>query len=421
MTSTSRRFVLRFRLQTMLVLTIAFSIALGLVAQELNRERGKKQSAAEIRRLGGSIHYSLSPKNEQTGVVNGYLRLILGDEYFPEIDSVSLNPRTEVDLELLHALPTENVYLSLRGDSVKLDRLTDLTHVSGLSLEEVVLQERDQKSLTKIRNLHSLSFVKCPMAGFDLRFLTAIPTLSSLSFKNCSIDDSSLMSLYGVSSSASLHLQMTNVTEAGRLALREANPGWAIYFSSGNKAMDYLPSVRDMPEVEMLTFHGSPTSDATVAVLKNARRLTNLNFDQCSLTDSGLSHLQPLQNLTQLSIVGAPITDEGLQALAGMGKLQGLSLLGSEIEGFGLGYLPSSIRWLALEVPAREVAEFVKLPNLEELMLSFTTVSEEGIDGLVKMQSLRQLDLFKTSISDAGLSRLRQSMPNCRIYVHTSP
>ena len=446
MKSRSGRLVFRFDLRTILVLVIALAIVFGLVAREVHPENWKKRNAAEVRRLGGRVHYNPTPKNKQTGVVNGYLRVFLGDEYFGEVDSVHLKPRTAEDLDLLLAFP-EMQFLALTGAPVTddlLNGLRGLPQLDRLSLGEATLSERGLKSLTELPNLGLLQFTNCALSAQSLKLLKELPKLRAveftnclmsdetltpltqssilyLSFRNCSIGDSNLRSMHGSRSSVHLRLEMTNVTEAGILAIREANPAWSVRFSTGKDneyPTDYgnlLPSIQELPQVDKLIFMGSLTSDATLGILKDASSLASLQFSKCLVTDDGLQSLRPLQNLKSLSIRGAPITDEGLRALEGMTKLQFVSLQGTKIEGVGLGSLPSSITTLLSDATDRGVAEIARLTNLEELWLLHTIVSDEGIENIAKMDSLRRLYFFETSISDSGVSRLKRALPICVI------
>jgi hypothetical protein len=55
------------------------------------------------------------------------------------------------------------------------------------------------------------------------------------------------------------------------------------------------------------------------------------------------------------------------------------------------------------------------LPQLRELGLDNTSVTDEGIEQLAGVASLRSLSLQNTSISKDGLANLRGALPNCTI------
>ena len=118
----------RFALLTLLVLVTAIAVALGLFTPEWHRGHRKRQVAGEVQRLGGHVTFGLP--QEATGVISGWLHLVLGDEYFAEAIYVSLTPRSEEDIELLRAFP-ELPSLRLTGPGVTdsaLERLPGLAH-----------------------------------------------------------------------------------------------------------------------------------------------------------------------------------------------------------------------------------------------------------------------------------------------------
>ncbi len=421
MHSRSDRFVFRIRLQTILVLVAAISLPLGLVTNELHREHRKKRDAAMVVRLGGRVDYNLRPENKQTSVVNGYLRVILGDEYFTEVDGIYLVPQTAADLGLLRSFP-ETKRLSLVGSAASddaLERLGGLKQLDTLKLDGVTLSDRGLKSLTKFPNLHYLQFGHCSLQDQSLKSLSELRSLNYLEFENCSISNASLKSLtqlpnltldfrscsltdanlgsmHGAQTLVRLVLFMNKVTEAGLLAIRQANPTWSLsYSTAGSSNANYLPSVQELPQIDKLTFQGSLTSDATLAVLKNARSLTSLRFEKCCLTDHGLQTLPTLQNLRSLTIIGTSITDEGIRAFEELTKLQFLSLSETKIEGLGLGALPPSITTLAL---------------------TFSQVTDREVAEIAKLTALKELDLRNTVVSDSGLAQLQRALPKCVIF-----
>lgn len=455
MKSRAGRSLFRFELKTMVVIVTALAISLGLVSQELNREHRKKRNAADIIRLGGNVRYNRRPQNEQTGIINGYLRVFLGDKYFPELESVQLNTQVEEDLDLVLSFP-EMTRLSIAGASVTdnaLARLSSLTQLQYLGVNDAVLNDTGLKSITELRNLTSLRFGSCSLAGQSLSSLADFPNLKSLDFTNCSISDeamkslkqfatstlnctltfndctltaSNLKTLHGARSTLQLRLSVTNITEAEILDLRTANPGWSVQFSGHSmdkaKSKDYkgfLPSIQELPQIDELEFSGMLTSDATLIALKEASNLTSLKLTNCSVTDDGLQHLLPLKKLQLLSIHGIPITDEGVPALQGMTNLGNLSLADTAIAGNTLGKLPSSLTRLVvsqLKVSKQAAAQIASLASLEELLLMKCQLSDAAIDGLAEMTELCRLHIWETPISDPDLLRLNMALPNCLIF-----
>lgn len=424
-------FVFRFRLQTLLVLITAFTIALGLIFREVNHAKWKMRAAAEIESMGGHVRFVIPRRkdNKVTGVVNGYLRIFLGDDYFTEVSNVRLEPARAKDLDLLLPFPEMNDLLlvgpTVTGDSLR--RLGGLTQLRTLKLKDAILTGTGLESLADLPNLSDVHFEKCPLSEESLKALTRATEHSNLryiSFANCALTDEDLRSMYGAHSSVKLDLAKTQVTEAGMLALREANPAWSIFYRDGGNneiAYNHFPSIQEIPKTEKLAYRGPLISGATLAVLKGAKNLRTLELEGCRLTDDDLEHLQPLRNLESLTIRNIPITDEGLRALTGLTKLRELNLNHTKVEGTGAGALPPGVVGLNLvfsEVTEQGVAAIAKRISLERLFLGGPQITDAAVDDLATMTSLRYLFLSETAIGAAGGDRLRQALPNCRIEFH---
>ena len=316
----------QFNLRTLLVLVTVICVALGLSAKEWHRALRKNQAVEEVQRHGGHVRLADPPK--ATGVISGWLHLFLGDEFFAEVSNVSLGPQSEQDLDLLRPFP-ELRWLRLWGPAVTdsaLERTAGLTQLNELQLDDAVVGERGLESLTHLCNLRFLSFENCLLSDGakerGLQQLTELPNLQSLSFINCGLSDDSLKALSGAPSLVNLRLREPNITEAGILAIRDANPALAIHFGEnsvllGTKQvpLNHLPSVQELPNVQELAFGGPSVSDATLAVLKDARCLTTLWLDRCRITDDGLRELAGMASLRRLDVRGTAISDAAVAEL----------------------------------------------------------------------------------------------------------
>jgi hypothetical protein len=59
------------------------------------------------------------------------------------------------------------------------------------------------------------------------------------------------------------------------------------------------------------------------------------------------------------------------------------------------------------------LAHVRQLEHLEELILTDTAISNEGIDDLVAMTRLQKLDVRRTAITADGLKELQKNLPKC--------
>ena len=135
----------RFRLQTLLVLVTLFGVVLALIVDEWYPIYRQKQVAGIVLRRGGHVRWQ--DPLDAAGVVSGWLRFFLGDEYFAEVCDVGLRPRSDEDLDLLRVLPKMR-RLSLSGTGVTdstLARLNGSPQLESLQLDVGVLGERGLK------------------------------------------------------------------------------------------------------------------------------------------------------------------------------------------------------------------------------------------------------------------------------------
>ncbi len=330
-------------------------------------------------------------------MISGWLHLVLGDEYFAEAIYVSLTPRSEEDIELLRAFP-ELPSLRLTGPGVTdsaLERLPGLARLSGLQFQSAGRYERGLQSLKELPNLHYLSFENCSL--FDgngartMQWLAELPKLQSLEFETLWPKDDLPEALHGTRSLVDLYLHNVNITEAEILAMRNANPALSIHLGRrtvdiGSKRIsaNYFPSVQELPRVKELAFRGPRTSDATLAVLKDARCLTSLRLDRCHISDEGLSNLCGLGQLARFELAGTDVTEASLSELRQEAELSDLARSDCQITDRGL-------------------EQIGHLNALTDLIVSGCHITDDGMQYLRSLQNLTSLWLSGKDITDKGL------------------
>ena len=132
----------RFGLLVLLFLSVVIVIGLGLFSWNWNQAYQKRQVAASVKEIGGDVRFGKPPK--ATGIISGWLHLLLGDEYFADATYVHFKPRSEEDLELLRAYP-DLKSLGLYGPGVTdavLRKLPDVLQLESLQLG----MRRDQRT-----------------------------------------------------------------------------------------------------------------------------------------------------------------------------------------------------------------------------------------------------------------------------------
>jgi Leucine-rich repeat (LRR) protein len=143
--------------------------------------------------------------------------------------------------------------------------------------------------------------------------------------------------------------------------------------------------------------YGSPIRDADLGHLKGLTQLKFLGLNRTNVSDAGIERLRGLTQLKALSLWGTQVTDAGLVHLKGLTQLQLLDLGMTRVTDAGLEHLKGQAK-------------------LRTFYLPCTQVTDAGLEHLKGMKQLRLLDSSRTKVTDEGVKRLRQALPNCKIY-----
>lgn len=432
---------LRFRLQSLLVVFTALCFLMGLVARELNREFRKGRLTSQIADGGGRVHLvdpaHMTPEllsYRSTGVVNGWLRMVLGNAYFKSARAIELTPSSGVALEVVRYFP-ELDHLSIGGSDVTVETseaMEGLAVLTGLNIADAVVSESCLRSLTRIPELRLLHLRNCTISKdaaeclaqfsslMDVKFegcdpppeflqgIKEIPNLRIVKFDRCPIDNTKLQYLHHSRFPVTIQFYGCPISEAGMLELREANPAWEIIYqdqsTANTSALKFeqpnrIPSKAEIGLVEQLSFQGELVSNATLQILKNANGLRHLSLksmDAEKVTSEGLEVLEQLPNLTEFHYTDSIISSEDIHTLAQLKSLKSLYVNNSKLSDFN-------------------VEAISNVTSLEVLSLWGCPVTDESVEPLSKMNFLKSLWIGSTQISDGGLSKLKEALPNCEI------
>jgi hypothetical protein len=114
-----------------------------------------------VKDIGGDVRFGKPP--EATGLISGWLHLLLGDEYFADATHVRFKPRSEEDLELLRAYP-DLQSLGLYGPGVTdavLRKLPDVLQLESLQIGSAAISEQGLHALKAQPNLSCIHFTNC--------------------------------------------------------------------------------------------------------------------------------------------------------------------------------------------------------------------------------------------------------------------
>lgn len=161
----------------------------------------------------------------------------------------------------------------------------------------------------------------------------------------------------------------------------------ALFIDNDTATDSDLQFIQSLTTLRNLELRGRLIGDQTLGCLPPLALLTELTLDRAAITDAGLKNVATLHELTTLRLTNVPIGDAGLKHLRGLQHLKLLDLSRSQVAGPGLSQL--------------------RAPNLEELVLDGTKVSDRSMGFVGSLRGLRRISLEDTDIGDKGLLRLK--------------
>ena len=210
---TRRRPRLQFSLRTLLIMTLAFSCVMAWIAAERKCEKYQANIIA-LRQLRGVVVIG-----EQRFARPGWLQMILGDDSFRNITSVTLysTPVTDAALKYLHGLTPLNE-LQLHKTQITdagLEHLKSRTALKALSLDGAKITDAGLVHLKGFKAIKMLSLNDTQVTNSGLEQITDLSHLQYLHLENTQITDVGLGHLKGLSNLIRLNLSYTQVTDAG--------------------------------------------------------------------------------------------------------------------------------------------------------------------------------------------------------------
>src|SRR4051794_4367618 len=264
------------------------------------------------------------------------------------------------------------------------------------------------------------------------------------------VTDSDLRKLLRLPDLSYLDLSLTRITDQGMQELKNA-PGiveLSLYFAE-YVTDEGVAAIKDWKKLKRLNLHGTKASDTTLEHISGIATLESVNIGSAMITDVGLERLVTLPNLKELTVGGNELGDAGLQALRQMPTLTYLDLSGRQgtdsnvwaismsdvgldavltlkelrelrfaCTSIGVGIEGARFATVsAMDVAPRWLDRMKALPKLERLKLQgCARIDDSALAALIAMPNLREIDLKGTSVTEKGLAALRTAKPKAQIY-----
>ena len=186
-----------------------------------------------------------------------------------------------------------------------------------------------------------------------------------------------------------------------------------------NDSLIYLSKLSSFDgEVDL---RNSTVDDKGLAFLGKAKKIKAVYLPP-AIGDEGAAHLRGLVDLEKLDLEDGNLTPDGAQSLAMLPKLRVLSLRNcvlvddSVVVAVAKSPNLTELDLHGTKVSDRAVAKLAKAPRINSLILP-EGITDKSVVILASMKSLEVLDIWSTEITLEGAKALWAALPTCRVIV----
>jgi Leucine rich repeat len=195
----------QFSLRTLMIFMLACAIGSAWVARKIERKRKELAAVRAIIKMGGGVSYDyefasgkLIPGGDAPGP--GWLRQLLGENFFAEVQSVFFLGRTNINdtgLQNVEALPqVQMLFLgSANVTDVGLAHLNGLNHLQYIELEQTNLTDAGLVNLKGLAELQTLHLDSTQVTDKGLANLKALSNLQAVFLRRTKVTDAGVKDL----------------------------------------------------------------------------------------------------------------------------------------------------------------------------------------------------------------------------------
>ncbi len=221
-----RRRWLQFRLKTIFVVVAVVAVPCGLFKWKWDRKQAERRAVAAIRELDGWAIYDWEDDGQDTPPGPAWLRAILGDDFFAEVEHVETNLYPNFDIVHLHVLKRLHTlwiwgYDSKHFTDAEFAFLTEMNDLEELMLNDVQFTDAGVSTIKALHRLTKLHLDGTEITDSGLEQLCQVAALEELGLAGSRITDGGLAHLRALPALRELDLHDTSITYAGLKYLKQ--------------------------------------------------------------------------------------------------------------------------------------------------------------------------------------------------------
>src|SRR5262245_21954963 len=284
-----------------LAIALAATLPVGLVAFAIVAVRARSQAKIVnqlVERKCVVVYYH--ERDDAVDRVPGFLRKLLGDDFWNDIDFVGSRSETVEDAATVAALCEKLPKLMgfrISNPHFSFDLITNWPHLDSLEelgIHSPLITDADLARIARIRDLKVLYLNSPNVSDIGLSQISSLLQLETLDINSLRFTDTAPRNT------------------AGFPHLKELQIGDSTELTDGD-IIDLGP----MPKLQKVVIRDAQIGDATLVHLAAGAKLCEVELNPCKVTDNGFASLEKCVDLNHLELVGAPISDDALKALIG--------------------------------------------------------------------------------------------------------
>jgi Leucine-rich repeat (LRR) protein len=338
--------------------------------------------------------------------------------------------------------------IEARGGYAVRDRDGNITEVS---LARTWATDNDVQLLAGIKTIKKLDLSFTYVTDRGIKALQQLRQLEDLNLDTAEfVTDASMATLRGNTALRKLKVRGVDVTDAGMPYVGEMTGLRSLdlsYTMLGDVGLEHLPA---LSELEELKLGGDMITGLNLNFLKLLPKLKRLSLNGIQrrnagacwtprITDLDLETISSLSGLEELDLGvgfslgrggkpaapgggncrltgGLQITDLGLGKLAKLKNLKRLNVSGAKLTPAGLRVLAALPLerlnlWACEALDDSAAAVLAEIPTLAVVDLSYTAVTNTGLQQLAKLPNLKNLYLTDTKVTPEAVAAFRVSNP----------